>query len=112
MISNREAEFIRAVLDCVDPASGCGIGNEEIGKVRDIIARESPKPTLGEAVDIDAWIDKRLNGTGGLKAYLRGERPTKAQIARWIIRCLANERCEGSDEVLQAILDERVEIRG
>ena len=46
-ISREERELIERVLDCVDPASDCSIGNDEIARVREIVAR------LG--VDLEAF---------------------------------------------------------
>lgn len=43
MITPKEAERIARVLDCVDPASDCAVGNDEIDAVREIIERETSK---------------------------------------------------------------------
>lgn len=39
MITDDERDLIERVLDQVDPASDCAIGNDEIGLVREIIDR-------------------------------------------------------------------------
>lgn len=45
MITQEEAELMMRVLDCVDPASDCAIGNDEIGACRDIVDRETQVET-------------------------------------------------------------------
>lgn len=62
-------------------------------------------------VDIAAWCKRVLGDGGGLRSYQKhergGERPSNQRIAEWVIRCLANPGCEGSEAVLLAILEQR-----
>lgn len=60
--------------------------------------------------DIKAWVQELMDGVGGFKAYFRkevvvGDRVNAA--ARFVIRALANPDCEGSDKVLEAIMEAR-----
>lgn len=61
------------------------------------------------------WIKKCIEGTGGLLNYERYEWAIRNDTdemtaASWIIRCLANPKSEGSEEVLQAIIERRKEL--
>jgi hypothetical protein len=56
-----------------------------------------------------------INGTGGLHAmeYYELAVPTidrDEAVAAWVIQCLANPNCEGSDYVLEQIQARRAQI--
>lgn len=62
--------------------------------------------------DIRTWIHEIINGAGGLHDYEYYEMPVETiphdeAVAVWVIRCLGNAKCAGSDDVLQAIIDHR-----
>jgi hypothetical protein len=67
---------------------------------------------MGEStgIDITAWVYRRIFGPGGLEDFENheivdwGDKPDRIVAAHWILRCLANPRCEGSAEVLDAIV--------
>jgi hypothetical protein len=59
---------------------------------------------------LKTWCNSIINGAGGLRAYNKHEHAgmtTQLHAVEWTIRCLANPKCEGSQEVLDAILEER-----
>lgn len=61
---------------------------------------------------INDWIDKTINGTGGLHSFERHEAvvmnaPRDEAVAAWVIRCLANPENEGSADVLASIVARR-----
>lgn len=60
-------------------------------------------------VDIRAWIERILGQGGGFASFVRheGGGTGRADVAAWVIRCLANPDCEGSQEVLDAIVERR-----
>jgi hypothetical protein len=67
-------------------------------------------------MSVEDWIKQVLFGPGGMQAYEEHEIvvwnvPDREATAAWIIRCLANPRCEGSAEVLKAIAARREEVR-
>lgn len=67
-------------------------------------------------MNITEWIDKIINGPGGMADFERHEWVDWLDSDRycavsWALRCLANPACEGSEDVLQAILDRRAEVR-
>lgn len=47
MITKEEHELIQQVLDAVDVAADCAIGNDEVAKVRAIIERETIQDKCG-----------------------------------------------------------------
>lgn len=62
--------------------------------------------------DIRAWIQQIIDGPGGFHDYERHEMPIETvphdeAVAAWVIRCLGNQNCVGSDNVLDAITDHR-----
>ena len=68
----------------------------------------NPKPDF-----IEQWIQKVINGTGGFKSFERYELPVfdpdrESGIAEFVIKALGNPDCEGSTEVLTAILKNRI----
>jgi len=65
-----------------------------------------------QKLDIAAWIKDCIEGKGGMNAYEDNECvvwhvPERQAAATWILRCLANPWCEGSEAVLAAILERR-----
>lgn len=61
---------------------------------------------------ITSWLVDAINGAGGLRSYQDHEYPVMAHpddvtVAIWIVRCLGNPRCEGSQEVVDAIIKSR-----
>jgi hypothetical protein len=65
--------------------------------------------------DIKAWATRIIEGVGGMNDYERYEYATfpdgdRVGAAYWVIRCLANPKCEGSAEVLEAIAKRREEV--
>jgi len=63
-------------------------------------------------MDIKNWVSQVIKGVGGFLSWEEHEMPTyhntrDEQIAAFVLRCLANFNCEGSREVLDAILDQR-----
>lgn len=59
-------------------------------------------------LDINSWCDRIVNGGAGLISYHEheclGDPPTSMDAVKWALRCLANPKCEGSDQVLRAIM--------
>lgn len=63
-------------------------------------------------VDIAEWVDKIINGSGGLKSFeyheiVQWNCDRDVAIARWVIRCLANIGCKNSGKVIDAIIKQR-----
>ena len=60
---------------------------------------------------VEQWINRVVAGAAGFRAYEDCEYATFPDrdigLASFVIRALANPRCEGSDLVLQAIADRR-----
>ena len=64
-------------------------------------------------MDIKNWVSQVIKGVGGFLSWEEHEMPTyhntrDEQIAAFVLRCLANSNCEGSREVLAAIIEQRV----
>jgi hypothetical protein len=90
-----------------------------IEKKDDLVASQNhPQPldsvaTLActDSNSIEQWIKDVINGVGGFKDYENYEFVAFADrdegIAGFVIRCLANPTCEGSEEVLNAIIEKR-----
>lgn len=62
--------------------------------------------------DIAAWCKHIIEGQAGMNSYEARElvvwhESERFSAAQWVIRCLANPDCEGSGEVLQAIVEQR-----
>ena len=62
---------------------------------------------------IEEWVNKIIFGSGVLHAFEYHEFAScnidrDEAVARWVIRCLANPKCEGSEEVLTAIVERRL----
>ena len=63
-------------------------------------------------IDTYSWCDKIINGAGGYKAFQKYELAVENYehdicVSIWILRCLANPECDGSEEVIDAILKVR-----
>ena len=58
---------------------------------------------------IPDWIKGIIRGGGGfnMNRQREGGGVSREDVAAWTIRCLANPRCEGSGEIIQAIIDNR-----
>jgi hypothetical protein len=67
--------------------------------------------------DIQTWVEQRVTGPGGFQGFEAHEMPLfvherDVELAAFVIRCLANPGCEGSGEVLEAIIHRRREVAG
>lgn len=65
-------------------------------------------------MEIEEWIKSVVEGPGGFIDWEEREviafpGGREKAIARFVIRCLANKDCKGSDKVLLAILERRNE---
>ena len=62
-------------------------------------------------MEIDEWVNRIINGTGGFKSWEDHEivihNSREESIAAFVVRCLANPACEGSKEVLDLIAENR-----
>ena len=72
-------------------------------------------PTPPADFDIAAWIHRIISGPTGLETYEEREFviwhiPPYEVAATWVIRCLANPDCEGSQQVLDSILARRARV--
>ena len=66
-------------------------------------------------MDIMTYCEKIITGVGGLHDFERYELAVPnvdrdVATAAWVIRCLANPKSEGSQQVLEAILERRREL--
>ncbi len=66
-------------------------------------------------ISIAAWVHEVIEGPGGMNEFERHELVSwfdedRVAGAKWVLRCLANPGCEGSQEVLDAILLRRAEV--
>jgi len=71
---------------------------------------------MGENSAIADWCKRVIEGSGGMNDYEHFEMavwhvPDRVAAAMWVVRCLANPKCEGSAEVLQAIQERRAEMK-
>jgi hypothetical protein len=62
------------------------------------------------------WIHKIIEGVGGFHDFERYEMalpniPRDEAIAGWVIQCLINPKCVGSEEILQEIIRHRQNIK-
>lgn len=68
-----------------------------------------------EQTIIDKWIKRTINGPGGFKIQQKREfiiYPDKLiGVAAFVIRALANVKCENSKEVVEAICEHRGDIQ-
>jgi hypothetical protein len=58
------------------------------------------------------WLRRIIEGVGGMNDYEKYElvlwnEPERTAGARWALKCLANPKCEGSAEMLDAIIKQR-----
>ena len=63
-------------------------------------------------MDINEWINRVIKGPTGFETLEDREcvifhKSREEGIAEFVIRCLANQLCEGSKEVLEAIYEQR-----
>lgn len=68
-------------------------------------------------MNIDNWVNRVIKGPGGFISWEDHEfvihhSSREEAIAAFAIRCLANPGCEGSGEVLRAIINQRTSITG
>ena len=66
-------------------------------------------------MNILEFSEKIINGVGGLHDYEYHEMATPnydrdVSVAIWVIKCLANPKCEGSQDAIQAIIERRERI--
>jgi len=59
---------------------------------------------------IEDWIDNVIEGPAGFKSWEEHEfvvhhKSREYSIAAWVIRCLANPECEGSQMVIDSIIE-------
>lgn len=67
-------------------------------------------------MNITEWVNQVINGPGGMNEFEAHEMvmwndTERVSAAIWVLRCLANPACYGSEEVLQAIQERRAELR-
>jgi len=65
-------------------------------------------------VNILEFSEKIITGCGGLHDFEYHEMAIPnydrdVTVAIWVLKCLANPLCEGSDEAIQAIIEKRKE---
>jgi len=65
-------------------------------------------------MNILEFSEKIITGVGGLHDFEYHEMATPnydrdVTVAIWVIKCLANPLCEGSDEAIKAIIEKRSE---
>ncbi len=65
-----------------------------------------------EDMDINNWVKRIIKGPAGFDVWEDREcvifhHSREEGIAEFVLRCLANPNCEGSDKVLDAIMQER-----
>jgi len=63
-------------------------------------------------MDINKWINRVIKGSAGFETWEDREgiifhNSREEGIAAFVIRCLANPLCDGSEDVLAAILEQR-----
>lgn len=72
-----------------------------------------PAPYMSdEGFNVGDWAADIIQGTGGMDDYERYEvvawnDPDRVAAAKWVLRCLANPKCDGSDRMLAAITERR-----
>jgi len=64
---------------------------------------------------ISEWCEKVIEGCGGMNDFEKYElvvwnEPERIATAKWVIRCLANPESEGSEYVLNEIIERRKEV--
>jgi hypothetical protein len=90
VLTHNERDLIERVLDCVDPASDCAIGNDEIGRVREILDRETyadrdPSEPMAITLTSDVIINPnghRVELMGALDMLIGSKRPAKSDAVR------------------------------
>lgn len=66
-------------------------------------------------MDINSWVNRVIKGIGGFESWEDHEgvifhTSREEGIAEFVIRCLANPSCEGSDKVIEAIIEQREKL--
>ena len=66
-------------------------------------------------MEINSWVNRVIKGIGGFESWEDHEsvmfhNSREEGIAEFVIRCLANPFCEGSDKVLEAIIEQREKL--
>lgn len=66
-------------------------------------------------MDISSWVNKIIKSSAGFEQWEDREgvifhHSREEGIAEFVIRCLANPSCEGSDQVLEAIIKQREKL--
>ena len=86
----------------------------ELAVAMDFLIQDGMPVPEGSREGIRPWVTAIISGPGGLKMYhqreLGGSRPSIQQAAEWVLRCLANPRCVGSDTTLEAIKAQRERV--
>jgi len=70
---------------------------------------------MAQKTQIDKWCEGVILGIGGMNDAEKYEliiwnEPERVAAAKWVIRCLANPACEGSEEVFNAIAARRAKM--
>lgn len=105
-----EEEGARAGLTTLISNAVAQLSSGELAQAMEILIEAQKPIPKGDRSSIEGWLLDVIHGAGGLKAYYRKEVRTRASLddaGKWIIRCLANPKCNGSGMVVQAILDQR-----
>lgn len=88
----------------------------EMGQAMEMLIEDKKSLPKGSREGIRAWCQAIIDDAGGLKSFhkyeLGGSRATMYDSAQWVIRCLANPKCVGAGETIQAILNERARKLG
>lgn len=68
-------------------------------------------------MNIEDWVNRVIRGPGGFISWEEHEfvihhSSREESIAAFVIRCLANPGCEGSGDVLRAIIEQRSSLTG
>ena len=66
------------------------------------------------SIDILFWVHDVIDGVGGLHDFEEHEIatpniPRDEAVAIWILKCLGNVKCEGSQKILNEIVKHRKE---
>jgi hypothetical protein len=67
------------------------------------------------SIDIRVWVHGVIDGVGGLHEFEECEIatpniPRDEAVAIWVLKCLGNTKCEGSQKILNEILKHRREV--
>lgn len=66
-------------------------------------------------IDIRTWVHEIIDGVGGLHDFETYEiatpnMPRDEAVAIWVLKCLGNKECDGSQKVLNEIIKHRKEV--